>query len=752
MPAPDLNHLLARNLPPWLLRFAGVPGTASFARAEREAGDTLARVAAVCARTLGVTPTPPQLTAAAALRAGYGVEMHTGEGKTLAGALAAACHAFEGRRVHVLTANDYLARRDAAWMGPLFAELGITVSSIGQRSSTQDRRRAYTAQVLYASVSEVGYDVLRDGIAWTDAERVHPHFDVAIVDEADAVMIDEAVPPRVLAGDSAARPQDFGREVAVVQTLLPGEDYEVDEQGSTAVLTERGVARVERALGIANLFDGAGDSGESLSRVNVALMAMAIATRDVDYVVQDGAVRLVSASRGRIARGQRWPDGLHAAVEAKEGIPASPPGVILDSVTIQVLLGRYRSLAGMSGTLLAVAEDLAEFYRLRSGSVERDMPSVRVDEPAALFRTREAKHQAIAEEVVLRGATGQPVLIGTQSVEESEALAQLLAERGVDARVLNARNDEAEADVVAAAGDLGAVTISTQISGRGTDIRLGGAAEERREEVLAAGGLRVIAAGYYPSRRLDAQLRGRAGRRGDPGSTRVFASLEDELVRLNAPDFLLARLARRSRRAGEAARADRDLGEIVRASLLIAEALRLDQHRTTWGYSLAISKQRAKVLRHRAEILGSDRALREVGEEDPPLRELLEARSGRAAAEQACRDTALWCLDEAWSEHLGLLSELRDGIHLRALGGEQPVEAFHSEALRAFDGFFAQLYARVAAELAALDPTDLAAAAAAVVRRPSSTWTYMIVDNPLGSNADRAARGLKRVLRGSRLV
>lgn len=754
----DPTRSLSRRLPSWVLRLAGMPGTVSFAKIARLAGapgSELARAAAASRDALGLTPTRPQLIAAGALLAGHGVEMDTGEGKTLVGALAAACHALLGRRVHVLSVNDYLARRDAAWMRPLFDSLGLTVAAVGQDSSRDERRAAYRADVLYAPVSEVGYDVLRDGIAWGDSERVDPDLDVAIVDEADAVMIDEAVSPLVLAGESAHAPQDFSAEVAIVRTLVEGEDFELDEQRSTAFLTERGLARAERALGVENLY--AGDGGEALSRINVALMACVIAKRDVDYVVQAGAVKLVSASRGRVAKLQRWPDGLHAAVEAKEGLAPSQPGVILDSLTVQELLGRYRTLSGMSGTIVAVASELEEFYGLRTGRVDRDRANARVDEPPAAFLSREERDRAIAAEVAACSVTGQPVLVGTQSVEESEVLAARLAELGVVARVLNARNDEAEAEVVAAAGGLGAVTISTQISGRGTDIRLGGADEASRAEVLGLGGLRVLASGRYASRRLDAQLRGRAGRQGDPGSSRVFVSMEDELVLENAPEFMRSRLraidgsrgAASGEPSGEASTAarERELLDIAETSQEIAEAIRLDQHRATWAYSLAVSRQRRKVLEHRAEILAGERAAAAVADLDPECFDSLVRGAGARAAARACRDVALWQLDERWSDHLGLLSELRDGIHLRALADEIPTDAFHLEALKAFGGFFGDVYEAAAVELRRLDVSDLAGAVAAAVRRPSSTWTYMLVDNPLGSKGDRAVRGMRRMLR-----
>ncbi|KUF06699.1 accessory Sec system translocase SecA2 [Leucobacter sp. G161] len=732
-------------IPRWALRLVSAPGNVSFQRYRETPSGDLAAVAAACEDSLGLTPNASQLVAARALLAGHGVELDTGEGKTLVGAIAATCHALRGRRVHVLSVNDYLARRDADWMGPLFAAFGVTVAAIGHDTAHDSRRAAYRAQVLYAPVTEIGYDVLRDGIAWEAAERVDPLLDVAIVDEADAVMIDEAVAPLVLAGDSPHAPLDFSREVAIVRTLRQGIDYEFDDQRSTASLTEQGISRAETALHGENLYAHA--DGEQLSRINVALMAVTLAEKDIDYLVhgnpqRGGSIQLVSASRGRTTKLQRWPDGLHAAVEAKEGIPPSEPGVILDSMTVQELLGRYRSLAGMSGTLLAVASELHEFYGIHTGRVQPNRPNIRSDEPPTPVLDRASKQRAIVDAVTACHRRGRPVLVGTQSVAESEALAAALAGREVRASVLNARNDASEAAVVAGAGDLGAVTISTQMSGRGTDIVLGGPYGEQRDAVLALGGLHIIATSLYPSARLDAQLRGRAGRQGDPGSSQSFVSMEDVIVAENAPGFLRTRLANR----GQALTSKR-LAEIAATSQGIAEAGRLDQHRATWRYSQAISLQRHRVLAERARILAEGHALTAVTDLDPHLASRLIAEAGSGAAARASRDVALWQLDAAWSEHLAVLGEIRDGIHLRALADADPGDAFHLEALKAFDGFFDGLYSAVVGELARLPARDLAAAVTAAVHRPSATWTYMLVDNPLGTKTDRAVRGLQRMVR-----
>ncbi|QPE04515.1 hypothetical protein IT882_15530 [Microbacterium schleiferi] len=460
--------------------------------------ELLAVLRTAALRALGQEPFDEQLLAACALAAGNAVEMDTGEGKTLAGALAAAAFVVAGRRVHVLSVNDYLAERDAAWMRPLFELLGIRVGWVGQHTPPSTRAEMYRCDVVYAPVSEVGYDVLRDRFATAEADRVHPVLDVAIVDEADAVMIDEAMSPLVLAGTSPDTPGDFTLANALVQELDIDVHYVVDADQATVSLTDAGLDLLENRLGGVNLYDAAHTA--TLTRLNLALHARVLVRRDVDYLVVDDAIKLINAARGRVAHQQRWPDGLHAAVEAKEQLTVSSPGIVLDTVTVQDLLRRYLTLSGMSGTVVVVAEELAEFYSLRSGRVERRLPNQRVDAPQRVLLDDHARMDAVMVEIRERHREGQPVLVGTQSVAQSEQYATVLAEAGIDAQVLNARNDSREAAVIAAAGGFGAVTISTQMSGRGTDIRLGGVDEHGHRAVAASGAWRCCRlAGIRPA-------------------------------------------------------------------------------------------------------------------------------------------------------------------------------------------------------------------------------------------------------------
>lgn len=701
----------------------------------------LAVVREAATRTVGMRPFDEQLLGCCAVLSGHAAEMDTGEGKTLVGALAAAGFAIAGRRVHLISVNDYLAERDATWMGPLFDLLGVSAGWIGQRTPHAQRRASYACDVVYAPVSEIGFDVLRDRFTVARHERVAPVFDVAIVDEADAVMIDEAMVPLVLAGSSEHETDEFEQATALVERLVPHVDFTVDADQATVSLTDDGLDRVEARLGGINLYDAAHLG--MLTRINLALHARALVHRDVDYLVADGRIALINAARGRVAHLQRWPDGLHAALEAKEHLAASAPGVILDQLTVQDLLLGYETRAGMSGTVIAVAEELMEFYRLPSGRVERHEPNRRTDEADTVVLTEAEKDAAIIAEVTARHHAGQPVLVGTQSVAESETLAAHLAAAGVPARVLNAKNDAQEAEIVARAGEYGAVTISTQMSGRGTDIRLGGVDGRDRERVVDAGGLAVIATSRYPSGRLDAQLRGRSGRQGDPGVSHAFVSFDDDVIQLHATDRFLTRIAREG-----AGMPDRDRTRIARQCQAIAEGMRADRHRATWVYNRAIAAQRATVLAHRAEVADGHAADGRVRELAPAHWERLAVARGSARVSETARAVALFFLDEHWVAHLTALQELRDGIHLRALGGEKPADEFHRLALREFHGFFDRAYQRSAEFIAGLDADDIGRDLDALgLRRPSATWTYMVTDDPYGNPGDRFVRRVGRFVR-----
>jgi preprotein translocase subunit SecA len=683
-------------------------------------------------RGLDERPYDVQLLGTMALLDGHVIEMATGEGKTLAGAIAAAGFVRRGRRVHVVSVNDYLARRDAEWMGPVYDLLGVSVGWIGQESTTEERRAAYAEDVTYAPVSEIGFDVLRDRLCTDAAELVVPEPQVALVDEADSVFVDEARVPLVLAGAAAAGEAD-AEMAELVRGLRSGTDYEVDDDGRSVHLTDNGARAVEKALDVTDLY--AADQVTTLTKVNIALHAHALLRRDIDYIVRDGKVQLVNESRGRVALLQRWPDGLQAAVEAKEDLAPTESGEVLDSMTVQALIRRYPTVCGMTGTAVAVAEQLREFYELEVAVIPTNRPCVRKDEPDRLYATIEEKEAALATEVASAHADGRPILLGTLDVKESERLARRLKVHGLSCVVLNAKNDAEEAAIIAEAGQSGAITVSTQMAGRGTDIRLG-------EGVPELGGLYVIGSGRYPSSRLDDQLRGRSGRQGDPGGTVFYTSLQDDLIVQYAPDARFPRLEGRVR--------DRRALWTVEHAQRVAEGSNLEIHRNTWRYSLLAERQRLVVLEYRDKVLRTDLASELLAERRPERHAEVTEAAGDAAVAGAARLILLYHLDRGWTDHLAFLADLREGIHLRALGrGLNPLDEFHREAVPVFNELLDTARERAAETFETVRITaDGADLEGQGLRRPTATWTYVVHDNPFGTAIERAMRRMGSKLRG----
>jgi preprotein translocase subunit SecA len=717
----------------------------ALARDARDDGDFCAVGREAARRALGERPYDVQLIGTLAMLQGQIAEMATGEGKTLSGALAAGRYALAGRSVQVTSVNDYLARRDAEWMRPLYELLGVTVGHIVQASTRHERRRAYAAQVTYAPISEIGFDVLRDRLVTSPGDLVAAPPDVLLIDEADSVLIDEALVPLVLAG--AAAEGDADLEMAeVVRGLRPGLHYETDDDGRNASLTDAGGRAAERALGGIDLY--AADQIDVLTRLNVALHAHALLHRDVDYIVRDGEVRLISASRGRVAELQRWPDGLQAAVEAKEGIAASESGEILDSITVESLVRRHPRVCGMTGTAVTVGDQLRQFYGLEVAVIPPNRPCVREDQPDRLYATTGQKEKAIVAEVAGAHATGRPVLIGTLDIAESERLARRLAAAGLPHVVLNAKNDAQEAAIVAEAGAHGAITVSTQMAGRGTDIRLGGSRGEDgaadHDRVAGLGGLYVIGTGRHASSRLDNQLRGRSGRQGDPGGSVFFVSMEDELITSYAPDTPAPRDVAADGRVRDAAAA-----EAVGHAQRVADGANLEIHRNTYRYHELIEQQRVIVLEHRDRLMHGDAALQALAARCPERYQELSAVVDADVLAGAARTIVLYHLDRGWADHLAVLAEIREGIHLRALGtgalggGRDPLSDFHAEAVKLFTSLLDRVQEESAETFRTASITEAGVDLdAAGLRRPTATWTYVVQDNPFGTALDRAMRRL----------
>lgn len=706
-----------------------------------DAPELLAALREVSQRTLSMRPFDVQLQGALALMEGDVVQMATGEGKTLSGALAAAGFALRGHRVHSVTVNDYLAGRDAQWMQPLFGFLGLSVAAISPQEGPGERRKAYAADIVYAAVNELGFDVLRDRCAPAIEDRVQSPADVAIIDEADSVLVDEALVPLVLAGNEPGT-APTGQITDVVRRLQLGDDYTVDEGRRNVFLTDTGAARVERLLGIGSLYD-AEHVGTTLVQVNVALHAHELLQRDVDYIVRDGKVQLIDASKGRVAELQRWPDGLQAAVEAKEGLQVSEGGRILDSMTIQQLVGRYDITCGMTGTATSAGDQFREFYGLHVSVIEPNVPCIRDDEPDRIYATTDDAFAALVDEVVELNGTGRPILVGTRDVAESERLADALVLRGIESSVLNAKNDELEAQVIANAGDIGRVTVSTQMAGRGTDIRLGGADESNRDAVVERGGLCVIGLGKHRTDRLDNQLRGRAGRQGDPGSSVFFVSLDDPVISEGAAGETLSVLPEDDGRVR-----DKRAYQFIDRAQRVTEATMLSIHATTWKYNKLIGDQREILDERREKLLTTNAAWEELSKLASARAKEVEAAVGCDVAEDAAREIMLSHLDRGWSDHLADLDDLRESIHLRALAKESPIDEFHRAAIGAFKNLVnnavtesVQTFQEVEIDSdgAHLEDTGLA--------RPSSTWTYMVNDNPLSNGGGSVVGSIAAMFR-----
>ncbi|HEY0446036.1 MAG TPA: preprotein translocase subunit SecA, partial [Allosphingosinicella sp.] len=546
--------------------------------------EAFATVREAARRTLGQRHYDVQMIGGIVLHRGSIAEMRTGEGKTLVATLAVYLNALEGKGVHVVTVNDYLARRDADWMGQVYRFLGMSVGVIVPNLTDQQRRMAYASDITYGTNNEFGFDYLRDNMKYDRAQMVQRPFNFAIVDEVDSILIDEARTPLIISGPTDDKSELYISVDAIVKQLVP-EDYELDEKQKSVVLTEDGTEKVERILEDAGLLVGANlydfENTQVVHHLNQAMRANVIFKSDTDYIVKNGKVIIIDEFTGRMMDGRRWSDGLHQAVEAKEGVNIEPENQTLASITFQNYFRLYPKLAGMTGTALTEAPEFYDIYKMNVVTIPTNVPVLRIDEDDEFYKNQGDKFGAISKSIKEKQQIGQPVLVGTVSIEKSELLSEYLNREGVKHEVLNARYHEHEAHIVAQAGRFGAVTIATNMAGRGTDIQLGGNVDfriedelsgmmddgpereaavakiraevaEERERVLAAGGLFVLGTERHESRRIDNQLRGRSGRQGDPGLSRFYLSLDDDLLRIFGPQTMFARMMNKNLEDGEA--------------------------------------------------------------------------------------------------------------------------------------------------------------------------------------------------------
>src|ERR687894_417169 len=474
-------------------------------------------------RTLGMRPFDVQVMGGLALHEGKIAEMKTGEGKTLAATMPVYLNALSGKGVHIVTVNDYLARRDANWMGAIYDFLGLKVGLIQENMGFEERKVAYASDLTYGTNAQFGFDYLRDNIATSTDQLVQRELNFAIVDEVDSILIDEARTPLIISGMPESAADVYYRFAAIVPRLREGEDYEVDEKKRQVAPTESGVEKVERALGVENLYDDVNTN--LVNHLNQALRAHTLFRKDVEYIVRDGRVFIVDEFTGRVLEGRRYSEGLRQAIEAKEGVSIEEENQTVATITIQNYFRQYDKLSGMTGTAATEADEFMHIYKMEVVSIPTHKPMIRDDKDDMVYKTRKSKYASVVEDIIERHEEGQPVLVGTVSVEVSEHISALLKRKGIPHNVLNAKQHEREAETIVEAGERGAVTIATNMAGRGTDIKLG-------EGVPEVGALYVLGTERHEARRIDNQLRGRSGRQGDPGESRFYLSFEDELLRL----------------------------------------------------------------------------------------------------------------------------------------------------------------------------------------------------------------------------
>lgn len=729
-------------------------------------------------RVLGMRHFDVQMIGGIVLHRGEIAEMRTGEGKTLVATLATYLNALPGKGVHVITVNDYLARRDAEWMGQIYRFLGLTVGVIVPNLADHQRREAYAADITYGTNNEFGFDYLRDNMKYDRASMVQRPFAMAIVDEVDSVLIDEARTPLIISGPTDDKSELYMGVDAVVKQLAPNL-YEKDEKQKSIVLTEEGMETVERMLEDAGLLKGANlydfENTQVVHHLNQALRANVMFKRDIDYIVKDGKVVIIDEFTGRMMDGRRWSDGLHQAVEAKEGVNIEPENQTLASITFQNYFRMYPKLAGMTGTAATEAPEFFDIYKMNVVTIPTNVPVKRIDQDDEFYKTMQDKFIAIARAIREHAAKGQPVLVGTVSIEKSELLSEYLTKEGVDHSVLNARFHEQEAHIVAQAGRLGAVTIATNMAGRGTDIQLGGNLEFRveaeladmpegpereaaiaqikaeiaaeKQRVLEAGGLFVLGTERHESRRIDNQLRGRSGRQGDPGLSRFYLSLDDDLLRIFGPDTLFAKMMRNNIADGEAI-GSKWLTKAIETAQKKVEARNYDIRKQVVEYDDVMNDQRKVIYEQRADIMDADTVgdvvedMRAetvndlVGAACPPetypeqwdveglkarVQEMLgveapvdqwiaetdgidpedvetrirELATARVTDKSDQLDPESWTsieksillqnLDHHWKEHLALLDALRQVVHLRAYAQKTPINEYKQEAFAMFE-------------------------------------------------------------------
>ncbi|MDD5021127.1 MAG: preprotein translocase subunit SecA [Endomicrobiaceae bacterium] len=615
-------------------------------------------------RTIGLRHFDVQMMGGYILHSGKIAEMRTGEGKTLVATLAVYLNALEGKGVHVVTVNDYLAKRDKEWMEPIYNALGMTVGNVCHDVTNEERKQGYLCDITYVTNNELGFDYLRDNMVVSKEQRVLRPLHYAIIDEVDSILIDEARTPLIISGAGEKSTDKYyvanrivpmlnGRYITEAEEvkakydgvdLSKGYDYLVDEKNHTVVLTEQGVQKAERVLGLKNLYDDM--QSEWVHHLTQAVRAHNLYKRDVQYVVKDGEVLIVDEFTGRLMPGRRWSDGLHQAVEAKENLQIAEENQTLATITFQNFFRMYKKIAGMTGTALTEAGEFWEIYKLEVVEVPTNNPMVRNDYTDVIYRTEKEKYNAIVEDIEKCWKAGQPVLVGTRSIEKSEKLAEVLRKKGVPHNVLNAKFHELEAQIIAQAGAKSAVTIATNMAGRGTDIVLGAGIEGQNEEVINAGGLYIIGTERHESRRIDNQLRGRSGRQGDPGASRFYLSMQDELMRLFGSDRMSSLMQKLGLKEGEDIQHPW-ISKAVENAQKKVEGMNFDIRKQLIDFDNVMNKQREAIYSLRNEILEGEDVSATIQD---MLLESVEEKVDMWASDKTYPEQWEWSNFKAWME------------------------------------------------------------------------------------------------------
>lgn len=694
-------------------------------------------------RTLNERHYDVQLLGGLALARGKIAEMRTGEGKTLVATLAAVLRALAGKGVHMVTVNDYLARRDAAWMGQVYDLLGLSVGVVtssgsyiydaAHKSQEDDqerdetgsfrvfydylrpasRKEAYAADITYATNNELGFDYLRDNTAYEPGQIVQRGHHYAIIDEIDSILIDEARTPLIISGPAADAENLYERFSAIARNLKEGDDYTIDEKQRAVQLTDAGIRKAEETLNIENLY---AEGGMKMAHhLETAVRAQALFRKDKEYVVKDGQVIIVDEFTGRLQPGRRWSEGLHQAVEAKEGVPVQKESRTYASVTFQNYFRMYDVLAGMTGTGLSSEEEFYTVYKLDVVAIPTHRPVQRIDHYDFIFQSNHGKFTALTKEVKRLHEKGQPVLIGTVSIEDNEVVGEYLSKAGIPHEMLNAKNHEREGELIAQAGRPGRVTVATNLAGRGVDIKLGGAPVDQAEQdaVREAGGLFVIGTERHEARRIDNQLRGRSGRQGDPGETQFYVSLEDKLMRVFASG-MISKVMGTFKIPEDEPIASSMISRSLESAQERIEGFNFDSRKQVLAYDDVLNTQRLTVYKNRrTALLGTDEDIlayvESIIEGNQEVKDAFQKKQeefGREQWAKVVRRLILQVTDTFWLEHLEYMDYLRRSVNLRAYGQRDPLIEYRKEGLTRFQHMEAGIRAQVTEALPRIVPAD----------------------------------------------